>query len=123
MSYLDIDKKRAYQRKWVAARRKEWFTGKRCTRCKSTERLELDHIDRKTKVTNSIWSWSEERRDAEIAKCQVLCHICHVKKSIEKDWLQPAHGQNGMYEKHGCRCALCRQWKKKKNAKRYIQPS
>jgi hypothetical protein len=43
--------------------------------------LELDHKDHRQKVSHTIWSWSMERRDAELAKCQVLCHDCHLDKT------------------------------------------
>lgn len=75
--------KREYQRKWIAKRRSDFFSDKVCVKCGSSECLQLDHIDPKTKVSNSIWSWSKERREAEIKKCQVLCENCHKTKSIE----------------------------------------
>ena len=72
---------REYQRKWKAARRASWFEGKCCVKCGSTDRLEIDHIDPKTKVSNQIWTWSKHRRDEELGKCQILCHACHLKKT------------------------------------------
>ena len=74
-----------YQREWVAKRRADFFKDKKCVQCGSTERLELDHIDRETKESHSIWSWSEVRRLAEIAKCQVLCHECHRLKTRKEN--------------------------------------
>lgn len=71
-----------YQRNWVAKRRADFFVDKFCLWCGSTEKLELDHIDPSTKIANAIWSWSEPRRLAEISKCQILCHNCHLKKTI-----------------------------------------
>lgn len=80
---------RQYQREWLARRRAEWFAGKRCVHCGSDTHLEIDHIDPATKDpylrrvhTNSFWSWSKERRDVELAKCQVLCHPCHIAKTL-----------------------------------------
>lgn len=81
---LTGDRKRAYQREWVAKRRAEYFADKCCARCSSTENMELDHIDPRQKVSNSIWSWSAERRNIELAKCQILCRPCHVKKTVEQ---------------------------------------
>lgn len=78
------DGKREYQRKWIANRRAEFFKDKSCAKCGSTESLELDHIDRLTKVSNSIWSWSQVRREEELAKCQVLCSDCHLKKTSQE---------------------------------------
>lgn len=83
MGYKDPDKQREYQRQWKAARRAEFFKDKVCVRCGSTKNLELDHIDRSTKVSHNIWSWSKKRREAEIEKCQVLCRDCHKAKSLK----------------------------------------
>lgn len=78
----DPDLMRKYKREWVAKRKAEWFSDKYCVVCGSTETLELDHIDRSTKVSHSIWSWSEIRRNEELAKCQVLCHDHHLEKTV-----------------------------------------
>jgi hypothetical protein len=67
----------------------------------------VDHVDPSTKVNHVIWSWSENRRLAELAKCQVLCHDCHVKKTIAQSLPQSVHGKLHMYRKHGCRCNEC----------------
>ncbi|MEM1416560.1 MAG: HNH endonuclease [Myxococcota bacterium] len=68
----------------MADRRARFFAGKSCVKCGSVERLELDHIDPAQKVTHSIWSWSQARREAEIAKCQVLCRRCHKRKTRDQ---------------------------------------
>lgn len=81
MPYADKDKQREYQRKWIAQRKAEFFEGKMCAICSSAEGLELDHIDDAQKVCHRVWSWSEVRRSAELAKCQVLCGPCHLEKS------------------------------------------
>lgn len=73
---------RDYQRRWMAEKRLQYFSDKSCKECGSTVRLELDHIDPSTKVNNCIWSWSKSRQQSELNKCQVLCHDCHLKKSI-----------------------------------------
>lgn len=77
-----IDK--GWHRRWIADRRASFFAGKRCAKCGSIDRLEIDHIDPATKVANSIWSWTETRRTAELTKCQVLCHDCHKKKTAQE---------------------------------------
>jgi hypothetical protein len=103
---------REYQRNWVAARRASWFRDKSCARCGSTTELEIDHIDPRTKVTHSVWSWAEQRRNAELAKCQVLCRPCHEAKSVV-DLVNvfgvtlAEHGQIAMYYR-GCRCRPCK---------------
>lgn len=61
--------------------------GKSCVQCGECDpqKLQLDHIDMNGKATehdHKIWSWSKERREAEIAKCQVLCKDCHAKKTL-----------------------------------------
>lgn len=77
----NFDKKK-YQREWVRKRRNDWFTLKgACAHCGSLDRLCLDHVDPSTKITHLVWSRSKEFRDAELAKCQVLCLKCHIKKT------------------------------------------
>lgn len=84
--------KREYDRRWIAARRKRCIEllGAQCVRCGSTENLEVDHINPVTKdpklrktgdCRGGMWSWSWERIEAELTKCQVLCRECHKKKS------------------------------------------
>lgn len=68
---------RNYRREWIRARRCVYFAGKSCETCDSTEKLELHHRDPQQKITHAIWSWSAERRTAEISKCTVLCKSCH----------------------------------------------
>lgn len=99
---------RAYQRDWIANRRHEFFRGKRCTACGATKELELDHIDPATKAHHGIWSWSADRRAAEILKCQVLCRECHILKTLNDNGLAPVdHGSQKMYAR-GCRCTPCK---------------
>jgi hypothetical protein len=98
----DPDVMRAYKREWHARRRREWMEGKSCEWCRSSERLEIDHIDPELKASNRIWSWSKPRRDAELAKCRVLCYSCHKKRH------QCGHGTRRRYSVLGCRCVECR---------------
>jgi len=112
MPYKDPAQQAEYAREWVARRRAEWFADKCCAWCGSTEDLQLDHIDRTTKVSHRIWSWSQVRRDTEIAKCQVLCRPCHEEKTrLAGDnpslVIAYRHGTRAMYRIHGCKCAIC----------------
>lgn len=77
----DPEERRRYHKLWMRARRTAYFSGKTCCKCGASDRLELDHISRETKVAHRIWSWSQERRDSELSKCQILCKSCHVAKS------------------------------------------
>lgn len=110
MGYKDKDKQREFQRLSQAKRRSDWIEsqGGKCVTCGSTERLEVDHIDRDTKTMQpaSIWSRRPEIRAEELAKCQVLCYVCHKEKT-SKEAITP-HGTIGRYSR-GCRCELCTQ--------------
>lgn len=106
---------REYQRQWLANRRAEFFGDKSCVRCGAIDNLELDHVDPTEKVSNHIWSWSLARREAEIAKCQILCAECHKQKTISQlpithGYLAYRHGTSSMYKNQGCRCGLCKLW-------------
>lgn len=94
MPFKDKQRKRDYQLAWYRRRRDEFFAGKVCVRCGSMDSLELDHIEPALKESHKIWSWSAARRAAEIAKCQVLCHNCHVLKSLSEGsftrWMRAA---------------------------------
>ena len=106
------EQQREYQRQWVADRRREWIEANGpCVKCGSTENLEVDHIDpvQKSAPVATIWSWTEARRLAELAKCQVLCRSCHDEKSTEDGYPRTAvHGTRRRYDR-GCRCDLCRE--------------
>lgn len=100
---------REYKRRWAAARRAEWMAGKSCVQCGTTESLEVDHVDPSQKVSHRIWTWAIARRDAELAKCQVLC-IEHHKAKTKAQRPMPAHGTVSRYSSkaHKCRCDECK---------------
>jgi len=70
-----------YQRLWMAARRREALDarGNACQSCGSGDRLEFHHRDPTEKVSHRIWSRTWEYIDQELAKCDVLCSICHLQ--------------------------------------------
>ncbi len=121
MPYADPEVQAEYQRQWMANRRAEWFADKSCSWCGSTQNLELDHVDSASKVSHRIWSWSRARRDAELAKCQVLCNECHTAKSLSMDnttFINGfVHGSRSMYQIHRCRCEKCKAWQSARLAK------
>jgi 5-methylcytosine-specific restriction endonuclease McrA len=82
----DRQKMHEAQRRWyqrvAKARRIAWLKSNGpCVKCGSCKNLEVDHRDPTTKVDHNLWTWREDRREAELAKCQVLCHECHREKS------------------------------------------
>lgn len=122
MPYKDKTRQREYAKVWIAKRREDFFRDKVCEKCGSDKKLELDHINPEEKVSHRIWSWSKDRRDKEIEKCQVLCTECHKEKTNEWKSSFVKHGTITMYYKRGCRCSLCvkanSEYKKKNRAKR-----
>lgn len=108
MPFKSAEARRSHARNWMRKRRDEWFAANGpCKKCGSTERLELDHIDPALKIAHQVWSWSKVRREAELAKCQVLCYTCHKAKT-SADRPQAVHGSRSRYVA-GCRCAECRE--------------
>lgn len=77
--------RRQYVREGKRTRRADWIEsqGGRCATCGSTDTLEVDHIDPSLKEfeIGAVWAYSEEIRARELAKCQVLCKACHIKKT------------------------------------------
>ena len=131
MGYKDKDVQREYQRVWRNARREAWLKEHGpCLVCGTWDDLEVDHKDRTLKIDHKVWSWAAPRRNAELAKCQVLCRKHHLEKGRVMGE-QPAactHGVKRMYESYGCRCPLCREahrsyqveWRRAKRAKELL---
>lgn len=105
---LSNDYMNSYMKQRYARRRDDAIVslGGVCVICGSDSDLEFDHIDPDTKdfTIARASSFSEERWQNELSKCQLLCHTCHVSKhredipcgSAKKYW-------------RGCRCDDCRQ--------------
>lgn len=90
-------------------RRSDWLEENGpCVICGSAENLEVDHIDSSTKVSHKVWSWSDEKRNNELAKCQVLCQKHHYEKTALDRFQKVKHGTETMYNHYKCRCAECR---------------
>ncbi len=105
----DPDKRKKYHREWIKKRRDAWIKENGpCKECGSSESLEVDHIDPKTKEFNpkNIWSRTKKIRDLELEKCQVLCKKCHRRKSNIELSTAPKHGLTAYY--NGCKCDICR---------------
>lgn len=57
-----------------------------CKKCGSTVDLQFHHrnpLTKNCKLSNRIWNWSKERRNAELDKCDCYCSTHH--KAIHKD--------------------------------------
>jgi 5-methylcytosine-specific restriction endonuclease McrA len=75
----------AYQKARYAKRMKLAIEelGGQCVECASTNELQLDHIDPKTKEFNvsRLTNRSLATFLKELEKCQLLCFDCHVEKT------------------------------------------
>jgi len=118
MPIKDPIKRREYARVWMAKRRAAHFHGKACAICGSTNRLELDHIDPAQKTHHCIWSWSDVRRNAELAKCQILCHACHRAKTFVQSAPPAVHGTRTRAIRKKCACPKCQSFRESYNAHR-----
>lgn len=119
MPYKNKNSQREYQRLWVLERRGEYLLDKKCVRCGASDNLEVHHKDPNTKISHRIWSWSRERRNAELRKCEVLCRDCHIIHHKEVSRERVKHGSITMYSKYGCRCESCKGIKRERNRLRY----
>lgn len=78
-----------------------------CVQCGSTDRLEFDHRDRKSK-SGSIDKWftqGEAKYREELRKCQLLCIHCHRKKTVAESSVGHGGGLTGM---KNCYCEKCK---------------
>lgn len=94
MPYKDPGRQRKYQRERNARIRREWLQENGpCAQCGNAENLNVDHVDPETKISHNVWSWSKSRREAELAKCQVLCQVCHFAKTGRENSIPPKNGK------------------------------
>jgi len=104
MATKELQKK--YQREWMAKRKRQWIVENGpCVDCGSNLNLEVDHIKPALKINHNVWSWKKFRRDRELRKCQVLCSLCHQKKTNRQRHRSP-HGTHNRYGSN-CRCRPC----------------
>lgn len=96
-------RRRYHQRRALAIS----LLGGSCANCGTTDRLEIDHIDRTAKKLDlaGLWSVAELRYMGELAKCQLLCHDCHKAKSSAERSVEHGGGVSG---KRNCPCEPCR---------------
>ena len=108
MPYVSEKRQKKYQNDWMQERRRAWLLKNGpCVKCGSWGSLEVDHRNPSEKVDHKVWSWSKERRDRELEKCQTLCETCHLKKSSAERL--PSHGSDSRYRHRilKCRCREC----------------
>jgi hypothetical protein len=110
---MPIEDMAKYKREWLQARRKAFIEsrGNKCALCDATDvPFDIDHIDRTTKEykITEIWSRTEQVRNKELDKCQLLCKPCHKHKTSQEMRKDLKHGDLGMYKTRKCRCELCR---------------
>ena len=85
MPYADREKQRDYQRSWMVERKRRAlnYLVNQCVYCGTTKNLEIDHVEptSKTCPIAGLLSHKWETVVAELDKCQVVCHDCHVRKT------------------------------------------
>lgn len=94
------------------------MSGGKCCKCSSVENLEFDHRirkDKKFRLSGKDLDRAWTKIIEEHKKCDLLCSVCHIKKSIEhNDYggghnsLKDIHGTEANYRAHGCRCEPCK---------------
>jgi hypothetical protein len=120
MSQKDKAKYNAYMRQYMLeryhnrmAQAYELLGGKYIV-CGSFEKLEIDHIRRDTKsfTIGKLWSVSDIKFKAELAKCQLLCNKHHNVKTLSDLGQKNARRNHGTLSSYRyCRCNLCRKAK------------
>ena len=121
----NLDKERYLARKAAIIAR----LGGKCAICGSTERLEVDHRNRAEKkfdILNRMYA-SPQELEEELAKCDCLCHDCHLEKTVRERGQKLAKGTHGTLSSYRlCKCdlcreahsAYCREWKRKNKLNR-----
>lgn len=88
------------------------YLGGQCIACGNKEKLEFDHINsenRKFVITQKLLVYKFDKILEEIEKCQLLCHKCHMKKSMEQRGKKMAEGRHGTVSLYRyCKCNKCK---------------
>lgn len=111
MPYASLAVQREYQRRWKAERRAEFLAkrGNKCEKCGVIENLEFHHRNKDEKLSHRIWTWSRQRIEEELRKCDLLCVDCHFSETVkERGYYNYVHGTHTCYRETKCRCGLCR---------------
>lgn len=85
------------------------YLGGQCSMCGSTKNLQFDHKERSNKSQGlaDMFSHAWENIVIELKKCQLLCILCHIKKTQNEASGPSTHGKVSYYRHHKCRCELC----------------
>jgi hypothetical protein len=118
--FTEREQRNAYMRQYM----KDWYDrrhaeavealGGRCAKCPIADDVEFDHIDPATKTMTiaRMWTASEERFRVELAKCQLLCQMHHLEKTLaERDQrsARVTHGTVSSYRYCGPpKCEPCK---------------
>lgn len=116
MSY-ETEKNKEYLVERYSKQREEFvnYLGGRCSRCGTTENLEIDHIfwQDKSFAVSALWGSKKlEKVYAELDKCQLLCQEHHKLKTkqdkAEQSYYKPInHGTMYAWMKLKCGCEVC----------------
>lgn len=117
---------RQYMKDWYDRRHAEAVAllGSHCAQCPETQDLQFDHIDPATKSMTiaKMWTASEERFQAELQKCQLLCALHHLEKTLAELGRKSARGTHGTLSAYRyCgppKCDACRAVKSAYNQQR-----
>lgn len=97
------DKKREYQNQWIKNRREDFFRGKKCELCGTTNRLVVIRKDKRKPKLHGVWSKAMDKMYLALRNARVLCWDCNGKIRRKTTW---KHGISG-YKDRKCRCKVC----------------
>jgi 5-methylcytosine-specific restriction endonuclease McrA len=113
----DPEKYREYMKEYMLKRyheRREKAIeklGGKCSKCRSTDGLQFDHVDRTTKkfTIGTLSSINEQDFWKEVDKCQLLCDTCHQAKTLVDLGRVSAKGTHGTLSSYRyCKCDECK---------------